>query len=573
MISINAQNKEIKLNFAGFGKLDMAAFKLSAETKIKISGSGAYLQGFEDSFEDEDGNYWSINENTDLLVYGWILNSSTRKVVWSLKDFISAGKRDLNGIFKFEQEKTLPAGEYEAYFTAMFDHEHGIAFGKEIWRKLLAELSGADYNIRVLQKTNMIISAPSGSFSETNVEGVVDRNSSKAIVSLIRVGDDKKLNKGFSLKGDTRLKIYALGEIRDNNKYDHAWIYDVSRNIKVWDMNSNNSSSAGGSKKNMMFNNEITLPKGSYIVHYVSDDNHSFESWNSLPPGDPQYWGITVRAVSEADQANVMPFNSNDIVKPVVELVKVGDDAFLSQGFTLDKETKLRVLVIGESSGGDMADGGWIIDVDTRKTIWKMEYNKTEHAGGARKNRMIDEEITLKKGSYIAFYSTDDSHSYGDWNANPPYDEDRYGLTIWTVNEADAAGIKLFDEKDYKSPGVIAEIVRVKDNDFESRSFTLDKETKIRIYAIGEGVHGGMADYGWIEDDATGKAVWEMTYKKTQHAGGAEKNRLVNEVITLPKGKYRIYYETDNSHSYKDWNSSPPDDQERYGITLMYEER
>src|SRR5690606_21188608 len=75
MISINAQNKEITLNFAGLGKLDMAAFKLSAETKIKISGSGAYLQGIEDSFEDEDGNYRRINKNTDILVFDLIFNS------------------------------------------------------------------------------------------------------------------------------------------------------------------------------------------------------------------------------------------------------------------------------------------------------------------------------------------------------------------------------------------------------------------------------------------------------------------------------------------------------------------
>ena len=48
-------------------------------------------------------------------------------------------------------------------------------------------------------------------------------------------------------------------------------------------------------------------------------------------------------------------------------------------------------------------------------------------------------------------------------------------------------------------------------------------------------------------------------------------NRLFNDVITLRAGEYRVYYETDGSHSYRDWNSSPPDDVEKYGITIMNE--
>ena len=40
-----------------------------------------------------------------------------------------------------------------------------------------------------------------------------------------------------------------------------------------------------------------------------------------------------------------------------------------------------------------------------------------------------------------------------------------------------------------------------------------------------------------------------MSYRRTEHAGGAGKNRKINEVITLPKGSYALYYETDSSHS------------------------
>ena len=104
-----------------------------------------------------------------------------------------------------------------------------------------------------------------------------------------------------------------------------------------------------------------------------------------------------------------------------------------------------------------------------------------------------------------------------------------------------------------------------------NKNFQLDKETKIRILAIGEGSRGDMADYGWIKDVDKNRVVWEMTYRTSDNAGGADKNRMFNDTITLPKGNYRVYYETDGSHSYRDWNDSPPYDQEKYGITIYRE--
>ena len=70
------------------------------------------------------------------------------------------------------------------------------------------------------------------------------------------------------------------------------------------------------------------------------------------------------------------------------------------------------------------------------------------------------------------------------------------------------------------------------------------------MFALGEGLHGTMYDYGWIEESETGKVVWEMTFKMTDHGGGADKNRLVDTDILLKKGKYTLHYISDDSHSY-----------------------
>jgi len=105
---------------------------------------------------------------------------------------------------------------------------------------------------------------------------------------------------------------------------------------------------------------------------------------------------------------------------------------------------------------------------------------------------------------------------------------------------------------------VIAQIVKVLDNEDKIVGFSLTGSQAVRIFAIGEGQAGGMFDYGWIEDDK-GSRVWEMQEPKTTHAGGAGKNRKVDVQITLPAGNYKLRYKSDDSHAFDHWNSLPPD--------------
>ncbi|MFY9556065.1 MAG: serine hydrolase, partial [Blastocatellia bacterium] len=105
----------------------------------------------------------------------------------------------------------------------------------------------------------------------------------------------------------------------------------------------------------------------------------------------------------------------------------------------------------------------------------------------------------------------------------------------------------------------IAEIVRVPDDADRTVEFTLPLEQSVRVFAMGEGQGDAVFDYGWIETAETGKRVWEMKQLETKHAGGAPKNRLVDTVVTLPAGKYKLRYKTDDSHSFDNWNALPPD--------------
>jgi len=59
-----------------------------------------------------------------------------------------------------------------------------------------------------------------------------------------------------------------------------------------------------------------------------------------------------------------------------------------------------------------------------------------------------------------------------------------------------------------------------------------------------------------------------MTYRRTDHAGGAKKNRVFDHTITLPAGEYDVYYVSDGSHSFRDWNDRRPNDPVNWGITI-----
>jgi hypothetical protein len=226
------------------------------------------------------------------------------------------------------------------------------------------------------------------------------------------------------------------------------------------------------------------------------------------------------------------------------------------------------VYALGEHDHNeDMADYGWIVKAKNRERVWSMDGRETMHAGGDTKNRLVDEIITLPAGSYIVYYQTDGSHAYQDWNSDPPFDEEYYGITISGIGEQfDPRTVTSFNEGE--EANVLAQLTRVRDDRHVSKSFTIDKSTKVRIYAIGEGVDREMADYGWIENSRTGRIVWEMTYGMTDRAGGARKNRMVSTTLILEPGEYEVHFKTDDSHSYNDWNDDAPDDRMHWGITV-----
>ncbi len=534
------------------GRVAVGAFTVGQPEKVKITGTAGIF------FKD-----WQ-----SIAYYGWILNAETREVVWRMGDKII--KEDFDyGEIEVNDEASLPKGKYEFYFTAAYAQRNN-----EVWSSNVRD--GIDYVFgsgnkwhRGMQE-DMKLSISGQNVVAANPSDIIRIKTSDAVVSIQRPDHNSNTKQGFSLSAETTLRIYALGEARKNEVFDFAWITDLDNGKRVWEMTYMSTDFAGGADKNISVNTKIKLPAGNYLVTYVMDDSHGYNDWNMMPPDDPQFSGITIWA-DGADKKNVIPFKAPEQIKPVVEITKVGNDDFITKGLTVKSAVDLRVLCIGEESSSEMADGGWIINAATREVVWDFNRQRTEHAGGATKNKLFDGTIRLEKGDYIIHYTSDDSHSYGHWNSGPPYEQDFWGITVWATKKEDLAKVVSFNPSQYKNTNTIVEILHVRDDQDRFETFNLTKDTRLRIIALGEGSDGDMDDYGWIENANTGRTVWDMTYRSTTHGGGAGKNRLFNDVVILPKGEYRVHYRTDDSHSYRDWNASPPNDQEQYGISIYKE--
>lgn len=546
------------------GDLVVDGFTLKGETTLSIEAIGAAVQ-----------------KNDNMYAYAWILDSESREPVWVMKEEETRRYKDSENKREFDDQITLEQGSYEAYFYAgqpfLLDNLKieidGLGEVIDLLDYIFDEVKEDRYKYYSEDLDDLMFSihAPDGSFEKFD-----PTKNGNFIVDFSKAGDDFMKKKGFTLEKDLTVKIIAIGEYisKDRIFVDHGFILNADTREKIWEMDKWNTSWAGGGRKNRGFSDTVELPKGNYVAVYRSDDSHAFGSWNVTPPYDPLHYGLAVYAVNEADRRHVKDYEDTYSEPVVLQMDRVRDNQFLHRGFTLKKETDLRIVALGEYGYTDeFVDYGWIEDAATGEIVWKMTDDNTDHAGGARKNRKFDGVVSLPAGDYIAYYVSDDSHSYRRWNDTSPLEPEMWGLTIYGVGKNfNPESIPTFEERP-ESGNVLVRMTGLGDYEDARQRFTLKKPTKVKIFALGEGKSGTMYDYGWIERADTRDIVWEMTYRKTDYAGGAEKNRRVDTEIMLDAGEYNAYFITDDSHSFPNFNASRPESPQKWGMIISTEEK
>jgi hypothetical protein len=555
----------LEINDIELDRVKSAGFSLSEKKEISIyavgSGEKTYKKDRDASFMSDPGN---------MFAYAWILNAKSREMVWRMSYENSRENRGKQYTRVFKGDIALDAGDYEVYYSAkkpdyaIFD-DGFFSLGR-FFNKLFKD---EDFYEETRDSWEIEIRGIDAIVHPDGISKYHKAIKDQAIVSMTDLDDSEFRQEGFKLKKGAKLEIYAVGETHGSDVFDYGWIVNAENSEKIWETLPDKGDYAGGAIKNTYWRETIYLESGSYWVYFVMDDSHSSDNWNANPPYDPDFYGITISWASKKFDPTIVEPLIKQKVTPIIELTRLGDDEFVQEGFKLSSPMQLRIYALGEGRSGEMFDYGWIIDLQTGEKIWEMTYNRTRNAGGADKNRLVDEVITLAEGSYMVYYVTDGSHSYRNWNSAPPYNPTNWGITIYPADpKINLKNIEKL-EKELLAENIISQIIRVRDGRLYRERFELDKKTSIRIYAIGEGDWDEMYDHGWIEDSRNGKKVWEMTYDETRWAGGAKKNRKVDEVIQLPAGRYLLFYNTDGSHSFNDWNADPPDDPIHYGIILF----
>ncbi len=560
-----AQSTLVHLDDFGPRQVKSQSFTLASPQDVQIEAVGAESTdkagktSWMGSMWERDGKAvppWTGN--------AWILDLRSRNPVWVLSE--AATTHGARGVREFKGSVHLPAGSYTAYYASFPDGEYWTDDGA----KTKADRKWHWFGDQPVENFKLIVSGSGQILAPAELDRLRGLAAGSAIVSLPALSREQFTEAGFVLSKPTDVQISVEGEAREDGEFDFGWIINADTRATVWRFTWRDSQPAGGAPKNRMVHTSRVLPAGRYAAFYATDDSHDPSEWNAQPPYDPDSWGLTltVKDRDARDAIKAFPYEHVPQNATIVALTNIGNGATRKQGFTLTRGMDIRIYALGEGRNGRMYDYGWITSAESRKHVWTMTYDATDAAGGDRKNRLADTSIHLEKGSYVVHYISDDSHSAEEWNAAAPPDGHRWGITVLAAEgPIDRAAVAPYDEK--ADPAILAQLTEVRDDDQVRKTFSLDTDTDIRIYAIGEGSGGDMVDYGWIEDAKSGRRVWEMTYRVTEHAGGATKNRRFDGVIRLPAGTYVVRYETDGSHSFGDWNAAPPDDPEAWGITLF----
>lgn len=553
---------ELKKN-DGF-QIQKAGFKLETDKTVHI-----HIMGAGGKKELGRVNSPHHGDRFNLFTYAWIIDAVSREMVWRMRLPDSESDWWNKWNVEYEGDVDLAKGEYEVYFSmvepTIFALQDGYMSLGKMWDKLLgADTWWDDHSEDWFCSVENVDVVMNGRAVEEYQEAL----KKQAIINLTDLGDRAYESRGFSLRKPMDLYIYAIGEGFKGDMYDYGWIVDADTRQRIWEMREPGSEYAGGGVKNRRFAETIRLEAGDYIVYFKTDDNHSDQQWNANPPYDPYFWGITLFPGSDdfnpSDVKKFQPVDAAD--NALVSLTRLRDNQYEKQGFIVNKYGRFRIYALGEGRGGHMYDYGWITNAENGRTIWKMRYEETVHAGGDKKNREVDEIIGLGEGKYIAHFQTDGSHSYEGWNARRPREPDMWGISIYPLNGEDLA--EPADYTNLESANLLADLTRIGDDEYVRKQFRLDEPTRVRVLCLGEGDWDEMYDYGWIKQMETGQTVWEMIYRRTEHAGGARKNRISDVELNLDPGDYIVYYKSDDSHSYRDWNMTPPHDAGKWGITV-----
>jgi serine phosphatase RsbU (regulator of sigma subunit) len=190
-------------------------------------------------------------------------------------------------------------GDRVPLFTAFFIKD--LKFDKA-GRLFVANTGGVDV---LYPGQNIIKQIPSINNREFKPELQTDiinlANSSQPIASILKVGEQKLLEKEFEISDSTNILILGVGEGQTflDKMFDYGWLEGSNKNI-VWSMNkfSDSFHFEGGMKIRIMAHT-LKLKKGKYKLKFQTDVGNSYGAFNVQAPKDSTLYGIQVIKIND----------------------------------------------------------------------------------------------------------------------------------------------------------------------------------------------------------------------------------------------------------------------------------
>ncbi len=506
----------------------------------------------------------SFQTDNALGAYGWIVDLNGGEPVWRLEP--ASAERSRGALAEFSGQIQLEPGTYGVHYSSYGDPELPRMSPDGFLDRISSFIDPDFERWRTEEsKWSFVVAQASGTPEEAvNTASRSEHGGPDPFWETHRIGSDDLLQKPFHLERPSTVNIRATGEI-NAEPLDYAWVIDLRSGEPVWTMNYNNTVPAGGSDRNRRYAGQVKLESGLYMAGFESDDHHGPDDWDAHPPYNPDAWGMAIFPESDGAIASFDPWEQLPVI---AEVARVGNDEMRGYGIQLSAPLRVWVEAIGEGRSS-MYDHGWIWRKGDDEPLWRMTVSHSVHAGGDAKNLRASTALDLPAGKHAIFFETDDSHAYDDWNADPPDHPERYGITVFSLDEERVpAGRTL--HADYEtgevSEAVLVSLRRLGNEQTAEERFFLEEEGEVSIVAVGEILLSGRYDYGWITRGD--EIVWEMTRENTVYAGGARKNRMFEGTITLPEGNYTAHFVTDDSHAFDEFNDDPPDDPSAWGIDI-----
>jgi hypothetical protein len=179
----------------------------------------------------------------------------------------------------------LAKDEIKKLWQTARNTQYGDLFKKELFAHARMYASVGEHDrAKILMKifqSSYVMQLPE-KFSEMHLVAIIDS-----------VKDSEDRSTTFNLTENSNIDVFSIGEGQGKKMWDYGWIENVTDKKIIWQMNATKTAYAGGAEIKRLIDTTFVLPAGTYLLRYKSDNSHSYDLWNDLPPAY-DFYGIMV---------------------------------------------------------------------------------------------------------------------------------------------------------------------------------------------------------------------------------------------------------------------------------------